>query len=44
MLALRVARELDDPHGLAPARLGTTALLVATGIAVLLSVAPGGLA
>jgi 1,4-dihydroxy-2-naphthoate octaprenyltransferase len=44
ILGLRVARELDDPHGLAPARLGTVAFLLAIGLAVVLIVVPGGLA
>lgn len=38
LLSLRVARELDDPHALAPARLGTVALLLATGAAVAVAV------
>ncbi|MFA5942999.1 MAG: UbiA family prenyltransferase, partial [Candidatus Thermoplasmatota archaeon] len=41
-LAVRVAKQMDDPHGLAPARLGTVALLVATGLCVLLALVSGG--
>ncbi|MHB1261535.1 MAG: UbiA prenyltransferase family protein [Thermoplasmatota archaeon] len=44
LLVLRVARELDDPHGLAPARLGTVALLLAVGIVVVLTLLQGGAA
>lgn len=41
-LGMRVAKNLDDPHGLAPARLGTIALLLATGLSVVLTLLPGG--
>lgn len=44
LLSMRVARELDDPHGLAPARLGTIALLLAVGLVVVLTLLPGGAA
>ncbi len=44
LLVLRVARELDDPHGLAPARLGTVALLLAVGLIVVLTLLSGGAA
>ncbi|HUR24677.1 MAG TPA: hypothetical protein VM327_01515 [Candidatus Thermoplasmatota archaeon] len=43
LLSLRVARQLDDPHGLAPARLGTSAILLATGLIVLVAILPGGI-
>jgi 1,4-dihydroxy-2-naphthoate octaprenyltransferase len=39
-LALTVRRNLDDPHGLGPARLGTLALLVATAALLTLSLVP----
>jgi 1,4-dihydroxy-2-naphthoate octaprenyltransferase len=41
-LGVRVARELDDPHGLAPARLGTVAFLLASGAIVALTLLSGG--
>ncbi len=40
-LVATVRRHLDDPHGLAPARLGTLALFVAT-VAVLVTATAGG--
>jgi 1,4-dihydroxy-2-naphthoate octaprenyltransferase len=40
-LVRRVDRELDDPRGLAPARVGTFALLVGVGLAVLLTLLLG---
>ncbi|MFO1535908.1 MAG: hypothetical protein ABR586_09605 [Thermoplasmatota archaeon] len=39
-LALSVRRNLDDPHGLGPARLGTLALLVATAALLTLALVP----
>ncbi len=41
-LIATVRRHLDDPHGLAPARMGTIALFVAT-VAVLVAATAGGL-
>jgi 1,4-dihydroxy-2-naphthoate octaprenyltransferase len=41
VLGLRVARELDDPHGLAPARLGTVAFLLAVGTLLVLTLLSG---
>ncbi|HUR64322.1 MAG TPA: hypothetical protein VM241_07565 [Candidatus Thermoplasmatota archaeon] len=39
-LALTVRRNLDDPHGLGPARLGTLALLVTSAAILLLALVP----